>query len=175
MRTAYAAEITVAAYKHGLDADTLEAQVLVESGGEACAWNPEPRYRYFWNVRARKPFRTVTGAELASKVPPADFPTLAGDPDQEWWAQQASWGLLQIMGAVAREHGLRDPYLTSLCDVTMNLNLGALHLAVLLDWAGGDYARALAAYNGGRGGNERPPFRNQPYADKVFAMRRKLT
>jgi soluble lytic murein transglycosylase-like protein len=31
--------------------------------------------------------------------------------------------------------------------------------------------RALAAYNGGKGGNITPPYRNQPYADKVLAAK----
>lgn len=168
-RTRYTTEIVAAATTHGLLPAVVEAQVLVESGGHPFAWNPEPRYRYFWDVRRDRPFRAVTSVEVLSKVPPADFPCLAGDPDQEWWAQQASWGLLQILGAVAREHGLLAPYLPQLCDVVTNLDVACAHLAGLVTWAGGDVDQALAAYNGGKAGNSQRPFRTQAYVDRVRA------
>jgi soluble lytic murein transglycosylase-like protein len=41
----------------------------------------------------------------------------------------------------------------------------------LLRWADGDEERALAAYNGGKGGNSVRPFRNAAYAAKVLARR----
>lgn len=145
-------EIERVAQHYRLDPDVVEAMVLQESGGNEWAWNPEPHYRYLWNVRSAKPFRAVTPAEVASKVPPRDFPALGGDRDQEWWAQQASWGLLQIMGAVAREQGFRGLYLTELSNPTLNLDLGCRYFAGLLRWARGDTWQAVAAYNGGRGG-----------------------
>jgi hypothetical protein len=158
----------------GLQAVLVEALIRVESGYTPWAWNPEPRYRYFWNVRLRKPFRAITTEELTAKFPPKDFRSLAGDADQEWWAQQASWGLMQVMGALAREVGYLGPYLTALCDPDMNLRLGCEHLARLLAWAGGDDEQALAAYNGGKGGNSQRPFRNAGYAAKVLAARTTL-
>jgi hypothetical protein len=97
--------IEEAARTSGLNVDFVTAIVLVESAGDPFAWNPEPRYRALWNVRTKAPFRALTDAEIASEVPPVDFPYLLGGRDQEWWAQQASWGLMQIMGAVAREEG----------------------------------------------------------------------
>jgi soluble lytic murein transglycosylase-like protein len=148
--------------------DLVEALTVVESGGNPFAWNPEPRYRWLWNVKTRAPFRAVTPGELIAKMPPPDFPCLAGDPDQEWWAQQASWGLCQVMGAVARERGFRAHYLTALVDVTTNLSIGCAHLASLLVWAQGDVAQALAAWNGGKAQNDKPPFRNAKYAEKVL-------
>lgn len=169
MRTPYTAEITAAAAVHGLTFQLVEAQVLVESNGVAWAWNPEPRYRYFWNVKSQRPFRAVSTVELLSKRPPADFPCLGGDPDQEWWGQSASWGLQQVMGAVAREYGFRGLYLTQLCDVKTNLDIGCAVLSRLMAWAQGDVDQALSAFNGGRGGNSQRPFRNQAYADKVRA------
>lgn len=137
---------------HHLDPDLVEAMVLQESSGDPWAWNPEPRYRYLWNVETNRPFRVLTPAEVGAETPPDDFPALAGDRDQEWWGQQASWGLLQIMGAVARERGFRGSYLPQLCEPTLNLDLGCRHLAHLLRWAGGEVPRAVAAYNAGRGG-----------------------
>jgi soluble lytic murein transglycosylase-like protein len=164
-----------AARSFGLDPLLVRALVEVESGGDPYAWNPEPGYRYFWDVRKRQPFRPVTAAEVRSKHPPADFVCLAGDPDQEWWGQQVSWGLMQVMGAVARERGFRGRYLPQLCAIASNLTYGCGHLAVLLAWARNDQEQALAAYNGGRGGNSQRPFRNAAYAAKVLAAQFALT
>jgi hypothetical protein len=165
----YENEIRSAATKVGLDPTLIMGQVKVESNGNAWAWNPEPLYHYFWDVRLWRPFRTVTLSETSSMFPPSDFPALAGDHDQEWWGQQSSWGLLQVMGAVAREHGFKGPYLSQLCDPAINLDLGCAYLASLVAWSKGNVAQALAAYNGGKAGNLTAPFRNQRYVDKVLA------
>jgi hypothetical protein len=154
--------------RHGLDPDLVTAQVFIESGGHPWAWNPEPHYRYLWDVSRHRPFRALTAAEVASKVPPSDFPSLRGDRDQEFWAQQSSWGLLQVMGAVAREMGFTGPFLTELCNPSVGVNFGCLYLARLLKWGKGNMVRALAAYNGGFAGNEIPPYRNEAYATKVM-------
>ncbi len=183
----YRDAIALAAGGRGLDPVLVEAVIQQESSGNSDAWNPEPRYRYFWNVHTGRPFRTVTDAEVAAKFPPHDFPALAGD-DQEWWGQQASWGLMQLMGAVAREHGFRGQYLTRLCvDPAINIDLGCQHLAGHVAWAtrlyvgleGGRGAAvtraALAAYNGGRAGNApNGPLRNRAYADEVLARARTI-
>lgn len=150
--TPYRRELEHIGGVYGVDADLLEALVWVESGGQPWAWNPEPRYRYLWNVRTGAPFRGLTDAERASEVPPDDFPAIAGDRDQEWWAQQASWGVLQVMGAVARQWNFRDPYLPALCDVPRNLAVGTRHLKDLLGWSKGDPWLAARAYNAGKGG-----------------------
>lgn len=159
------------AKRHGLDPKVVVALVGVESGGNEFAWNPEPPYRYYWDVRRNRPFRTPTPEELRSEKPPLDFPAFAGDPDQEWWGQAASWGVCQVMGAVARELGFKGPYLTELVRPELSLEYGCRVLARNLEWAKGDLASALAAYNGGRVGNApgTVPLRNQAYADKVLA------
>lgn len=166
--TNYSEDILRTAATFNLDPDLIAAQIQVESAGCEYAWNPEPAYKYLWDVKKKKPFRQLTYPEILSEVPPIDFPTLAGDRDQEWWAQQSSWGLMQVLGAVARELGFSAPYLTELCDPVANLSIGCTKLAQLMDWAKGNRIQALAAYNGGKGGNEKPPFRNQAYADKVL-------
>lgn len=149
----------------------VEAMVAVESGFNPWAWNPEPRYRYLWDVKKSEPFRPLTATEIQAEVPPADFPFLAGDRDNEFWGQSASWGLMQVMGAVAREHGFPGKYLTQLCDPETGLDFGCLHLVRCLKWAKGDVPAALAAYNGGPTNDNRPgvePKRNQVYVDKVY-------
>lgn len=154
---------------HGLDTDLVWAILRHESSGNPWAWKPEPRYPYLWNVRTHAPFRALTHAELASEDPPLDFPALAGDRHQEWWAQQASWGLMQIMGAVAREHGFGADYLPQLCDPESNILVGCSYLAQLVTWAAGNVRQAVAAYNAGRGGWKSAA--GQAYADAVLALK----
>lgn len=149
-RTNFTMLIRSIAALHALDPNLVEAVVIKESGGNPWAWNPEPHYRYFWNVSTQAPFRPVSMLEIANQYPPKDFPYLAGDRDQEWWAQQASWGLMQPMGALARELGYRESYLPSLCDPQANLKIGCKQLARLMVWAKGDTAKALSAYNAGK-------------------------
>jgi len=50
-------------------------------------------------------------------------------------------------------------------------------MRALWDWAGrtdSDYIQALAAYNGGPGGNSVQPFRNLSYAEKVYRQAGKV-
>jgi soluble lytic murein transglycosylase-like protein len=166
--TAYRDLIVSTATARGLSPNLVEAFVLQESSGNTWAWNPESAYRYLWDVRAQRPFRLLTLAERASEIPPDDFYSVAGDRDNEWWAQQASWGLLQIMGALARELGFVGPFLTELCDPAINLRLGCLHLSRLMVWAHGDMRMAAAAFNGGRGGHTKPD--PQRYASHVMTL-----
>lgn len=164
MTEAIRAHIDQAADAASLERVLLRALVLQESGGNPYAIRPEPRYRYLMNVRTWKPFRELLPDELASKIAPADFPFLAGSREQEWWLQQCSIGLCQVMGAVARELGFRGPYLTALTDPVVNLGLAARILTGNLTWAGGNVRKALAAYNAGRGGWSR----GLDYADEVL-------
>lgn len=146
------AAIEATSAKHGLVANVVEAIVLTESAGNPYASKPEPFYPYLFNVRTGRPYGPLTREQAGSKVAPADFPTLAGHRDQEWWGQQQSWGLMQVMGAVARELGFRGGYLTQLTDVMTGLNYGCKHFAAQMAWAKGNTDRALGAYNAGRGG-----------------------
>lgn len=159
-------QITAAAASASLPRPLVMALVSVESGGNPWAWNPEPAYRYLWDVKDNAPFRKLAPEEYALKKPPMDFPSLAGDPDQEWCGQQASWGLMQVMGAVARERGFRGLYLPALCDPETNLRIGCGILAANLRWSGGEVNKALAAYNAGRGGWT--SVAGQAYAAKVL-------
>lgn len=146
----YSQLIETTATRYGVDPRLVTAVVTHESSGNPWAWNPEPQYRYFWDVKTNKPFRQLGHEEIVAEVPPGDFPFLAGDRDQEWWGQSASWGLMQVMGAVARELQFRGPYLTQLADPVTGLGYGVKHLKNQLTWAAGDIAKALSAYNAGR-------------------------
>ncbi|WP_428558527.1 MAG: transglycosylase SLT domain-containing protein [Solidesulfovibrio sp. DCME] len=142
-----------AATRHGLPVPIVGAVVEHESmGGNVWAYNPEPKYRWFWDVRAGRAFRAVSGLEAACKIPPADFKAYPGVcADAEWWGQQASWGLMQLMGAVARERGFTGLFLGEIYDPALNVDLGCKHLAAYarsylkgFGWEG-----VLRAYNGG--------------------------
>jgi hypothetical protein len=155
----------------GLEPRLLLALVEVESSGHPWAWNPEPAYPYLWDVHNHRPFRDRAWAETIAKIPPADFYDVRGfrgrDADAEWWGQQSSWGLMQVMGAVAREFGFRGLYLSALCDPATNVTVGGAVLAGHVKWSDGDVAKALGAYNAGRGGWQSA--KGQAYSRKVLA------
>ena len=87
----------------------------------------------------------------------------------EWFGQKTSWGLLQIMGAVARERMFDSKYLSELCDPQVNLKIASEYLAELRGRSDGTWEGALAAYNGGLHKNRTAPYRNQEYVSKVEA------
>ena len=75
-----------AAAKHGLELALLLGLVEKESSFQQGAYNPEPPWKYFWDVSHDCPFRPVTDAEIASEKPPADFSAPRVVPaDAEWW------------------------------------------------------------------------------------------
>ncbi len=119
---------TLARLGYKLEEDLVLAVIWQESIGNPWAHRPEPAYKWLWDVKQDKPFRQLTYAETLAAVPPADFPTLAGSHTQEWTNQRASWGLMQLMGAAAREQGFKGNYLTELCDPYTNLEFGIKHL-----------------------------------------------
>lgn len=74
-------------------------------------------------------------------------------------SRAGAMGLMQLMPAVARRYGVRDPL-----DAAQNVDAGVRHLRGLLLRYGGDIERALAAYNAGAGAVDR--FRGvPPYAE----------
>ena len=163
-----------AARQKGLPIDIVQALVVKESTCRVLAWNPEPRYRYLWDFKRNRPFRSLTAAELASKIPPPDFPAPAGvDRDAEWWGQQSSWGYMQIMGAVARECGYTGQFLTGLCEPAINIEMGCRHLQGLAKryLATAGWPGVVAAYNAGSPrvlGNGQ--YENQAYVDAVLKI-----
>lgn len=147
------AAIETVSATHGLDSNLIEAIVLTESGGNPYASKPEPTYKYLVIAKTGRPFRSMTPAEVASKTPPTDFHgILPSGSVQEWWGQQQSWGLMQVMGAVARELGFKAPYFSELTEPLTGLHFGCKHFAAQLAWAKGHVNQALGAYNAGRGG-----------------------
>ena len=80
----------------------------------------------------------------------------------EAYARGFSWGLMQVMGQVAREAGFDALYLSALCDPEQGLAIGCQVLRKKLDAAKGDTARGLLAWNGGA---------NPAYAAQVLARK----
>ena len=75
----------------------------------------------------------------------------------------------QIMGAVARELGFSGPFLTSILEPSINLNLAAQYLKKLQEWSEYDLTKTLAAYNAGKGGAGSSV--GLAYANQVIARR----
>jgi soluble lytic murein transglycosylase-like protein len=93
----------------------------------------------------------------AARYEPAFFkryiePLLAKpDPPSETEARMRafSWGLMQVMGQVAREHGFSGRSLARMCEPGTGLDIGCRVLAAKLAAAEGNVARALLLWNGG--------------------------
>lgn len=155
--------------RHDLDANIVRAIIETESGGDLFAWRYEPPYRYLWNVKWNTAFRKLTEQEIREDRPPTDFHSTIGSRATEWIGQQASWGPMQIMGAVAREYGYSGHF-TELCSA-LGIEFGCMHLARLkkryfdkYGWEG-----VIAAYNAGSPRKVDSGWENQEYVDKVAA------
>ena len=158
----------------GLPPEVIRALVIKESSCRPWACRAEPKYRYLWDVRLRRPFRRRSDQELLSKRAPADFPAPPYvSRDTEYWCQQMSWGYMQIMGAVARECGYTGDFLGGLYEPAVNIEIGCRHLLGLsrryLATAG--WPGVVAAYNAGSPRVlESGQYANQAYVDDVAAI-----
>ena len=72
-----------------------------------------------------------------------------GLPPTEEVARSISWGLMQVMGQVAREHGFTGNSLSALCDPAAGLDIGCAVLAAKISSA--EHAGAAAAPVEGQG------------------------
>lgn len=159
-----------------LPPDLVRAHIMVESGGDPYAFRIEVAYRYLWDNRLNRPFRELTEAEIASAVPPGDFTAPAALPESrnsEWWAQRASWGPMQVMGAEARSKGFTGN-MPALCDSdgSAGIHYGCLRLKQLADLYLAKYGwkAVSAAYNAGHPSFlADKSFENQEYVDRIAA------
>lgn len=129
-----------------IDPVLVAAIACVESNRIPEATRYEAHYR--WTVgTGLKPSLSTTATEL--------------------WGQKASWGLLQIMGAVARERGFLG-WFPELCAPEVGIWYGMAHLNYLRERfpAEMDF---VAAYNAGSPRKrDNGQYVNQGYIDKVF-------
>jgi soluble lytic murein transglycosylase-like protein len=125
---------------------SLDPALVCSVVEQESAWNP-------WAMRYEPAFFTKYVASLYTnnKVTAS-----------EAYARGFSWGLMQVMGQVAREAGFDALFLSALCDPEQGLSVGCKILRKKFDTMAGDTTRALLAWNGGA---------NALYAAQVFARR----
>ena len=143
-------KVREAALRNGIEPEWVAAFVQAESSGNTHAVRFEPGWKYFHNIGMHAKRLKITD-------------------DSEKAQQQFSWGLLQVMGSVAREWGYPD-MLHTLSDPKRGLEFGCRHLAAMRrryptgrDW--------IAAYNAGspRKGPS-GSYANEGYVKKVVGF-----
>jgi soluble lytic murein transglycosylase-like protein len=129
-------------------ADLVAAIAMAESSGDPWAVRYEPKFRWLTDL-AQRPFACTHFTEEH--------------------LQKCSWGLMQIMGATARQIGFRG-WITELLAPETNVLFGMRYLATLRD----RYecrTNVIAAYNAGSPiAGEDGRYKNQPYVDRVLAV-----
>ncbi|MCA1806454.1 MAG: transglycosylase SLT domain-containing protein [Actinobacteria bacterium] len=160
MSTEYTGLIKKMAKEFGVPSNLIEAIIQVESGGNTFAMRYEEGYSWLWNIETNKPHRRPS-----SGLP---SPRMASQ-NTELVGQQTSWGLMQVMGAVAREYGFDRPFLCELVEPEIGLFYGCKHLHNLKKrfhnqhgWPG-----VAAAFNAGSPRMKNSGFINQRYVDKI--------
>jgi soluble lytic murein transglycosylase-like protein len=86
--------------------------------------------------------------------------------ETETRARAFSWGLMQVMGQVARENGFSGVSLAALCEPAVGLDIGCRVFTGKLAAAERNVTRALLLWNGGA---------NPHYADAVLARASRYT
>jgi len=133
---------------HDLPWQLVRAVCLIESSLNPFSRRYEPRYKWLYGD--------------ATLLTP-----------NEVMDQKHSWGLMQVMGAVAREYGWRGD-MVELCRIPLGITYGCLHLAKFRAkyelWTD-----AISAYNAGspRRTSE-GAYENQQYVTKVVTEWTKL-
>jgi len=125
----YRKEVKQAAQEHGFNPALIYAICMKESSMDPWAMRFEPGWRWWLH-----PIEWARRVRVTSKT--------------ERIAQQCSWGLMQIMGTVARERGFTGD-IPQLCDVQTNLRYGCLHVKHLFSRYT-DVRAVLSSYNTGR-------------------------
>lgn len=141
-----------AAYRDAIECDVILAVIWQETFpmGDSWSYRYESGYQYFYDAKSSKPLFDKSLSVQANRNKAA---IVLGST--EFAQQSASWGLMQVMGAVAREMGMKG-WITRLCDPHEGVRLGCLYLNRLLKGTG-DLREALVRYNGA-----------SIYADHVF-------
>lgn len=102
-----------AATTHKIEAELVAAFVAQESGGRRYLSRYEPFFKYYANPIEYAKATGVTG--MTENV-----------------GQSTSWGLMQVMGARARELGYRGLF-PELCDIDLGLYYGCRDLVVIAE------------------------------------------
>ena len=136
----------IAAARKAAAAQSLDPALVCAVVEQESAWNT-------WAIRFEPAFfaKYVASLYTNNKVTAS-----------EAYARGFSWGLMQVMGQVARETGFDAPFLATLCDPEQGLVTGCKVLRRKFDAMAGDTTRALLAWNGGG---------NPAYPAQVLARR----
>lgn len=129
------------ALSEGLPWELVQAICQVESSLNPWAMRFEPNYRWF-----------VGNVDALSAT--------------ERNGQQISWGVCQIMGAVAREHGFTG-WFPKLCDPATGLTYGIKHLKGFFVRYG-NWPDVIASYNAGSPVKVDGQYQNRHYVDAVL-------
>lgn len=135
------------AKKHNLNPKLVYAVCLKESDLDTYAMRFEPGWR--WWLNPLKWAKRVVTTEATERV-----------------GQQMSWGLMQVMGTVARERGF-DSDFPRLCRPEVGVEFGCRHLV----WLMGRFQtipEVLSAYNTGRPNTKV----GRAYAESVLSLMR---
>lgn len=133
-----------------LDADLVAAICMAESSFDPFKTRYEENWRY--------------------PTPPEQIARILGVTKiTEQRLQAFSWGLMQVMGSVARELGFAG-HLTQMTDINLGIQFGCIHLARKLKQFPKRIQDGVSAYNAGT-----PKFdpvthlyKNQDYVNKVM-------
>jgi len=112
-------------------AQSLDPALVCAVVEQESAWNP-------WAMRYEPLFfaKYVASLYTNNKVSAS-----------EAYARGFSWGLMQVMGQVARETGFDALFLSTLCDPEQGLAIGCKVLRKKFDAMAGDTTRALLAWS----------------------------
>ena len=131
------------AIESGLPWEVIYAICQVESSMNPYAFRYEPQYRW-----------------------------LVGNPalmeDHERMGQMSSWGLMQVMGGVAREYGLKG-WFDQLWVPEVGIQYGTKHLLKFMA-RHHHWPDAITSYNAGSPIKIEGRYRNQGYVDKVLRI-----
>jgi soluble lytic murein transglycosylase-like protein len=131
-----------------IDSYLVAAIIMAESSGMQFSIRYEPKWSHFYTPEVYAQMLGVS--EITERL-----------------GQSHSWGYMQVMGGVAREHGFSGHF-PQLCDKKLNIYYGVKHFSDKLR----KYKHvndAIAAYNAGTvTKTEENMYSNQLYVDKVL-------
>lgn len=150
----FRSELVQAAHRHQVPAALLAGVVQEESRFEQYAERTEPAY--LKNPKIRRLARTWSKRH-------GGIPTSLTEQTD----RARSYGLMQVMGEVAREQGYDSTYLANLFNADDAIDQGALLLKKLLLRYGTDTLAAISSYNQGSPRQAHGTFANARYVYRV--------
>lgn len=145
----YLAEIKIASNSFQIEPELIMAIIKTESSFNKDAVRYESNWKYFFETGQHAKRLEITIIT-------------------ETIMQATSWGLMQVMGSVAREHGFTGP-MHNLTIVSDNLFYGCKHLKKFMDKYK-NIPDAVASYNAGRPVMINNKYKNQAYVSKVLNL-----